>query len=31
VRSLRANIGTRHPGLAVELLLGLDGEAKTVA
>jgi len=31
MRSLRADIGTRHPGLAVELLLGLDGKAETVA
>jgi carbonic anhydrase-like protein len=32
MRSLRADIGGRHPGLAVELLLmGLDGKAETVA
>ncbi len=32
MRALRADIGSRHPQLAVELLLmGLDGKAETVA
>jgi hypothetical protein len=32
MRALRADIATRHPELAVELLLmGLDGKAETVA